>query len=506
MTESNKMRRAWSTALLAWSAVAAVTATGADDTSIAELQRRMLTRVPAGISVSTQRLAQSAEGRPIDVWRVAASGDREPDERVGVLLVGGVDCDVALSGDLALRVADRLLERLAANEPEAAALLRTHVLYVIPQLNPDGCAARSATPRHADRVTRTPLDEDRDGATDEDPANDLNGDGVISIMRVRDPDGAWMLDPNEPRLMKRADPLKGEGGGYRLLLEGVDDDGDGALNEDGVGGIDVDRIWPHFYQHGDPRVGVFQIGTPVARALAEFVVARRNIAVAVVYGRNDNIINVPKSDARDETEQAYRDLHPDDHARYDRLSKRYRELTGMHHSAGCDPAGALYAWLYRQRGILTIATPAWWPEVAPTTPEDAEPAVATTAVTEKAAAAPGSADHAADAEADEKHPKAKVLAWDADPVAARAATSDAAKHWLKYSDDARGGAGFLDWTAVTHPEFGTVEVGGFSPFFTTTPTESEVKSIAAREAEFLLDLLGRLPRVELTAHEVTQIG
>ena len=47
-------------------------------------------------------------------------------------------------------------------------------------------------------------DDDRDGATDEDGAEDLNGDGLITTMRVQDPAGEWMMDPVDGFLMRRA--------------------------------------------------------------------------------------------------------------------------------------------------------------------------------------------------------------------------------------------------------------------------------------------------------------
>ena len=38
---------------------------------------------------------------------------------------------------------------------------------------------------------------------------------------------------------------KGEAGGWSVYWEGVDSDGDGFLNEDGVGGVELDRNFPH---------------------------------------------------------------------------------------------------------------------------------------------------------------------------------------------------------------------------------------------------------------------
>jgi len=53
---------------------------------------------------------------------------------------------------------------------------------------------------------------------DEDGPQDLNKDGFITVMRVKDPAGTYMIDPDEPRLMKKADPKKRREGRIRPLL------------------------------------------------------------------------------------------------------------------------------------------------------------------------------------------------------------------------------------------------------------------------------------------------
>ena len=37
---------------------------------------------------------------------------------------------------------------------------------------------------------------------DEDGPEDLNKDGVITVMRVKDPAGDYMIDPDDPRTQK----------------------------------------------------------------------------------------------------------------------------------------------------------------------------------------------------------------------------------------------------------------------------------------------------------------
>ena len=84
------------------------------------------------------------------------------------------------------------------------------------------------------RSVRVPRDDDRDGLVDEDFPDDLDGDGNICRMRRKDPFGQWKTDPEDPRLMVRVKP--GEKGEWTMLgEEGLDNDGDGKVNEDARG-------------------------------------------------------------------------------------------------------------------------------------------------------------------------------------------------------------------------------------------------------------------------------
>ncbi|MFV8227118.1 hypothetical protein ACNKXV_14300, partial [Christiangramia aquimixticola] len=88
-----------------------------------------------------------------------------------------------------------------------------------------------------------------DGLLDEDPEEDLDGDGIIYQMRKKastqeeKEKANFVIDPKDPkgRLMKRTFPGKGD---YLVYTEGIDNDGDGSYNEDGIGGLDLHRNYP----------------------------------------------------------------------------------------------------------------------------------------------------------------------------------------------------------------------------------------------------------------------
>jgi hypothetical protein len=157
-------------------------------------------------------------------------------------------------------------------------------------MNPDGAEQAFAPVKALRRTNSTPFDADNDGRTDEDGPEDLNHDGFITVMRVKDPKGPYMIHPESPRLMKRAEPAKGEAGGWALYPEGIDHDGDGFISEDGPGGTDLNRNFLHQYPYFSPDAGRHMASEPETRALLEYVLKRRNIAAILAFGESDNLI------------------------------------------------------------------------------------------------------------------------------------------------------------------------------------------------------------------------
>ena len=108
------------------------------------------------------------------------------------------------------------------------------------------------------------VNDDQDDQTNEDGYNDLDGNGLITMMRVKSPEGEWLPVTSDPRLMKKADPSKGEKGIYKLYSEGIDDDKDGKYNEDGPGGTNVGLNFPHLFKFFTPENGLFPGSSPEA--------------------------------------------------------------------------------------------------------------------------------------------------------------------------------------------------------------------------------------------------
>jgi hypothetical protein len=163
---------------------------------------------------------------------------------------------------------------------EVRRIVDERVFHLIPSVNPDGRDYFLDETGSGARTGHVPVDSDGDGLFDEDGPNDLNGNGVIEQIRKYTPGaGTHRTQPDDPRMMVRVHP--DEVGDWVLLgQEGIDDDGDGRMNEDPVGGYDPNRNYgsdwqPNYIQGGSMN---YPFELPEARAINDFMMSRPNIA------------------------------------------------------------------------------------------------------------------------------------------------------------------------------------------------------------------------------------
>ena len=343
--------------LTAGNALGATDATYHTHAQLSERISRLVEEHPkAG---SAESIGTSREGRAVWAVRLARPGPVEPDRRSALLLVANIDGDHLVGSAVALEVAERLLGASSGGDEAAVRFLTDHTLYVVPRVNPDGAERFFAEPKADRRRNLRPDDRDRDGATDEDPPNDLNGDGLITMMRVFDPEEADMMaDPNEPRLNVKPDRDKGERARFRLEVEGIDEDGDGELNEDGIGGVDLNMNFMHGYREHADGAGPHQVSEPESLALLEFVLEHQNIAVVLTYGRHDNLTKTPDGKGTDPA-GAPRNINAKDTGLYRHIGEQFKEITGLKKAPSPSAEGAFFAWAYAQFGVPSFATSLW---------------------------------------------------------------------------------------------------------------------------------------------------
>jgi hypothetical protein len=260
--------------------------------SRAELARE-LEALAAGHPELVQRstLGTSRGGHALEFLRLSGPG-ADP-ARPALLLLANLDGARVFSSSVALQHARALAEGYATDE-RVRALLDSTTVYIVPRANPDAAEARFESPRAERRASGIDVDNDRDGRTGEDEPADLDGDGQIAWLRVRDPDGEWIEDETDPRVLVKADRSKGQRGVFRLWPEGRDLDGDERVAEDPSRDGRVDRNFPAGWQQHAEDAGLFPSDDPEARALLDFVLARPEIALVLVYDAQDNLVGEVK--------------------------------------------------------------------------------------------------------------------------------------------------------------------------------------------------------------------
>ena len=146
-------------------------------------------------------IGETLKGTPLMVLEITNKEIGKAGEKPGYYYDGNIHAGELTGAEVALYFAWHVLSNFGKDD-RITKLVNTHTLYIRPKFNPDGADIALTTP-HSLRSTPRPYDEDGDGRLDEDPADDLNGDGAITRMRIQSPNGVWKVSPNDKRIMVR---------------------------------------------------------------------------------------------------------------------------------------------------------------------------------------------------------------------------------------------------------------------------------------------------------------
>ena len=512
-------------------------------------------------------IGKTREGR--DIWAVEIAKPAGPpvDSRPGLLIAATFEGDHLIGGELALYTVDYLLNAYATDAAVKQRLDRS-VIYVVPRINADGAEQMFAPVKALRRTNATPFDADNDGRTDEDGPEDLNKDGFVTVMRVKDPKGPYMPSPDDARLMKRADPARGESGGWALYVEGIDNDGDGFYNEDGQGGVDLNRNFMHQYPYFTPDAGRYMVSETETRALLDYVLEHRNIAAILTFGESDNLVTAGGRSAGstglnlvDFAERANaparrvgmmpdlsggmgrgggrggggmfmpgaeggpggRGAQPQAAGRggggiqpatsvsaadleyFTAIGSRYRELTGLRSTGYMRaPAGAFYEYGYYQFGVPSFSTPGWG---LPGGGRPAGPGGSAGSSGDAAARPAGvPAGMAGTTGAFGQRGAGRGAGAGSGMGADGDATGEGIDLRLLQWMDSEKVDGFVNWAPFKHPSLGDVEIGGFKPYVTVNPPPAKIAELGAAHAKFVVHLTSLFARVAIARTEVTALG
>ncbi len=328
-----------------------------DNATLGEIGRRLQKAWPDRCRLST--IGESVEGR--DLWLITVTDFRsgEPDRKPAMWIDGNIHANEVQGSEIALYTAWYLCE-MADRVEWIAELLRDRTFYIVPSINPDGRDnfLREPNTPHSPRSGVAPRDDDGDGAFDEDDFDDLDGDGHITMMRRRSANGRWIASPEDPRILVRA-PADRPGDWELLGYEGIDNDGDGRVNEDRAGYYDPNRNWPWLWAPSYVQSGAdaYPTSLPETRAVVDFVIAHPNIAGAQTYHNNGGMILRGPGTERDTVREG-------DVRVLDAIGERGEEiLPGYRYIVIWKDLYTTWGneldWFYGARGILTFSNELW---------------------------------------------------------------------------------------------------------------------------------------------------
>jgi hypothetical protein len=419
--------------------------------------------------VQLRAIATSPGGRAVHLIRLGAG--RDVDARPSILLLANAHGPHIVGSEVALRTV-RELAAAYGSDQAVTALLDRATIYVVPRLNPDAAEQFFRTPLYERTRNDAAISTGGDVFQAQDGPADVNGDGVVTMMRIADPRGEWIPDEVDPFLLRRADPRRGETGRYRVMIEGRDRNGDGQIAADIATGIDINKNFSNDFTHFRSG-GNYPFEADEAKAVADLFQTLQGIVAVYVLGPQDNLTRpwearrVPGIGGSPQGTSAGGPLTamlPEDGPWLNEVARRHRETLGLTRqplSAAQD--GDALSWAYFHMGRQAFGSRVWW---IPDAPAD----------TARARRAPTP-----------------------DPLAEERNTY----RWLR----ANAPDQIVEWTAVQHPDFPgkTVEVGGIKPFATLLPPAAELDGIARKHTAFVKDLVGMLPQLALREIRVEQV-
>ncbi|MHA2169953.1 MAG: M14 family metallopeptidase, partial [Candidatus Kariarchaeaceae archaeon] len=341
-------------------------------------------------------------------------------------------------------------------------LMDNFVFYIIPRISADGSERYLPHPEKLPGFHR----------------EDINNDGEILMMRMKDSLGDWKISEKDPRLMLKRQPDDfGNTQFYRLFPEGMLyewEKGDPIKIAPIPEGLDLNRNnpsgpWAQEFKQGG--AGPFPLSEPETRAIADFLRAHPNICGIQSFHTFSGAILRPYSFQADE-EMETKDLEI-----FQAIGKVGERLTGypcininkeFKYEPKVDLLGGYLDWVFEHLGIFSFSTELW--------------------------------DMIKEAGIEERD-FIKFLMYER--------TEEEDLLMLKWNDDVLEGKGFKNWESYEHLQLGTVEIGGWKTKFTfqNPPIgKGYLEKICHSNAQFAFAQGLMSPRIRINNHSTEKLA
>jgi len=501
--------------------------------SPSEIHQQLLDIQQANRNVSGLHLiGHSFSGQPVHLIEIGPETTAEKKSIPAVFVAANFEGINPLASEAAIYLIKDLLKN-----PDKYENL---TWYILPVGNPEGASHFFSSPKMVNSRNLRPYNDDMDDQVDEDGNEDLNGDGFITKMRVKDPSGTMIIDSTDARRMRSAKYADGEKGIYKVYSEGIDNDNDGKYNEDRKGGTNNGISFPHLFKYNGVESGKWAGQEDEVFGIMEFMIDHPQIALVMHYGSTNFCMQAPKGGRKGGTnltslripKNYVSMLNADANKRYtmaevkemvkavvppgmvvddsmiagmlglgpavnpltkdltiyNNYSKEYKKFLKEkgYSTDRLDPKaakdGSFELWAYYHLGLPSFSQDFWGvPKLTPEKPDST-------------------------AKAKKPEQQAKTGKPGENTSGKKPGKIDAEKIFLKYNDSLLNGEAFVKWAPYNHPQLGEVEIGGRVPFADFVPPPEEIEKAITAQVPWIYELTKGIPKLNLDAKKIKDIG
>lgn len=409
-------------------------------------------------------IGTTPEGRNIWLAEVTDTSAGGFDDKPGFALDGNVHAGEVTGSMACMYFLDVLLS--GSDDEAIRDLLKKYTVYCVPRISPDGSEFYLKTPYSVRSSNRLfPYDEEQDGIQPED----LDGDGVIRRMRIKNPNGLFKVSPDDPRVMIKRRPDEVTGEFYDVFSEGVLK---GTITELQPAperyGEDFNRNFPGWWGVGG-RGGAYGLSAPETYAFAGFLHDHPNICTCLNFHTAGGMYLYPPAfEGKAKADRG-------DMLRYEEIGHICKEETGYRFVNLSDDflgemapvGGSIDDFCHYVLGIVSFTCECWDLQERCGYPHE--------------------------------FPRKKPMTDE------EMAGYEAAR--LKWLDEHTDGSGWSDWKAFDHPQLGKVEIGGLDmKHVTQNPPAEFIEQELEKHTKFMLREMKMLPKLEISDLKAEDLG
>lgn len=419
--------------------------------------------------VTLHDIGRSHRGRTVWLLEINNPATGPAADKPGFYIDANIHAEEIAGTSVVVYTAWTLLSQYG-QEPLVTRLLDEQVFYLVPRVNPDGAEIVQTLPFYEWIGNGRYLPGEEQFGPGLHYA-DVDVDGFILDMRVRDDAGEWKVSPQDDRLMLPRTPDETGGVYYRMIPEGLLVDWDGGdfavpRPQDGNLNRNYPSNWvPESQQYGS---GEHPLSEPEVAAVVRWILDHPNIAGMQCYHTHSGVILRPWL--------TFPDTHfaGGDKQLYEALGRMGVEETGyplisVYEDFTPDKKlvryGSSIDWSFGALGIPTFTTELW-----------------------------------------DVFKAAGIVREDFYPL--RNFSEEEQLKLLRWQDEALAGEGFQPWRPFEHPQLGPVEIGGWKRMYTfrNPPPARYLEELARVNCRFTLRHAAAAPRLRLRDTRVTALG